>query len=187
MIFLPRSRHPEQSWQDTNTPSPVSSSRQSSAWLSPAPSTARSSSTRRSGTCWGPWREAPSLPPLTTSVWAGRGWWWPATPHTTWLSSPSTGRSWGMSCTQTTSRWEADWLCDACSVYYAVYVGVSGRGVRHHRRGQGHSGGEYRAASHHHTLHVDLQVWRTFNLALLYAFPACDSGIRSLALSHDQK
>ena len=31
------------------------------------------------------------------------------------------------------------------------------------------------------------QVWRTFNLALLYAFPACDSGIRSLALSHDQK
>ena len=32
-----------------------------------------------------------------------------------------------------------------------------------------------------------VEVWRTFNLALLYAFPACDSGIRSLALSHDQK
>jgi len=32
-----------------------------------------------------------------------------------------------------------------------------------------------------------VQVWRTFNLALLYAFPACDSSIRSLALSHDQK
>ena len=32
-----------------------------------------------------------------------------------------------------------------------------------------------------------MKVWRTFNLALLYAFPACDSGIRSLALSHDQK
>ena len=31
------------------------------------------------------------------------------------------------------------------------------------------------------------QVWRTFNLVLLYAFPSCDSGIRSLALSHDQK
>ncbi|XP_026472394.1 neurobeachin-like [Ctenocephalides felis] len=32
-----------------------------------------------------------------------------------------------------------------------------------------------------------VEVWRTFNLALLYAFPACDSSIRSLALSHDQK
>ena len=32
-----------------------------------------------------------------------------------------------------------------------------------------------------------LQVWRTFNLSLLYAFPTCDSSIRSLALSHDQK
>jgi len=32
-----------------------------------------------------------------------------------------------------------------------------------------------------------VEVWRTFNLALLYAFPSCDSGIRSLALSHDQK
>ena len=32
-----------------------------------------------------------------------------------------------------------------------------------------------------------VEVWRTFNLALLYAYPACDSGIRSLALTHDQK
>ncbi|GAB6031814.1 hypothetical protein CHUAL_010216 [Chamberlinius hualienensis] len=32
-----------------------------------------------------------------------------------------------------------------------------------------------------------VEVWRTFNLALLYAFPTCDSGVRSLALSHDQK
>merc|ERR1719458_1481803 len=32
-----------------------------------------------------------------------------------------------------------------------------------------------------------VEVWRTFNLALLYASPACDSSIRSLALSHDQK
>ncbi len=32
-----------------------------------------------------------------------------------------------------------------------------------------------------------VEVWRTFNLALLYAYPACDSGVRSLALSHDQK
>ncbi|XP_073999314.1 A kinase anchor protein rugose isoform X3 [Rhodnius prolixus] len=32
-----------------------------------------------------------------------------------------------------------------------------------------------------------VEVWRTFNLALLYAFPACDSTIRSLALTHDQK
>ncbi|XP_044255553.1 neurobeachin isoform X11 [Tribolium madens] len=32
-----------------------------------------------------------------------------------------------------------------------------------------------------------VEVWRTFNLALLYAFPACDSSVRSLALSHDQK
>lgn len=32
-----------------------------------------------------------------------------------------------------------------------------------------------------------VEVWRTFNLALLYAFSACDSGVRSLALSHDQK
>ena len=39
----------------------------------------------------------------------------------------------------------------------------------------------------HYSNDVFAQVWRTFNLALLYAFPACDSGIRSLALSHDQK
>ena len=32
-----------------------------------------------------------------------------------------------------------------------------------------------------------VEVWRTFSLALLYAYPACDSGIRSLALTHDQK
>lgn len=32
-----------------------------------------------------------------------------------------------------------------------------------------------------------VEVWRTFNLAPLYAFPACSSGIRSLALTHDQK
>ncbi|XP_044012951.1 neurobeachin isoform X13 [Aphidius gifuensis] len=32
-----------------------------------------------------------------------------------------------------------------------------------------------------------VEVWRTFNLALLYAFPLCESSIRSLALSHDQK
>jgi len=32
-----------------------------------------------------------------------------------------------------------------------------------------------------------IEVWRTFNLALLYAYPACDAGVRSLALSHDQK
>lgn len=32
-----------------------------------------------------------------------------------------------------------------------------------------------------------VEVWRTFNLALLYAFPACDSSVRSIALSHDQK
>ncbi|XP_054709390.1 neurobeachin-like [Uloborus diversus] len=32
-----------------------------------------------------------------------------------------------------------------------------------------------------------VEVWRTFNLALLYAFTACDSGVRSLALTHDQK
>ncbi|CAD1473440.1 unnamed protein product, partial [Heterotrigona itama] len=31
-----------------------------------------------------------------------------------------------------------------------------------------------------------VEVWRTFNLALLYAFPACESSVRSLALSHDQ-
>ncbi|XP_055712584.1 neurobeachin isoform X7 [Phlebotomus papatasi] len=32
-----------------------------------------------------------------------------------------------------------------------------------------------------------VEVWRTFNLAPLYAFPTCNSGIRSLALTHDQK
>ncbi|XP_064086341.1 neurobeachin-like isoform X2 [Macrobrachium nipponense] len=32
-----------------------------------------------------------------------------------------------------------------------------------------------------------VEVWRTFSLALLYAFPTCDSAIRSLALSHDQR
>lgn len=32
-----------------------------------------------------------------------------------------------------------------------------------------------------------VEVWRTFNLAPLYAFPVCSSGIRSLALTHDQK
>uniref|UniRef100_A0A8D8UFC3 Neurobeachin n=1 Tax=Cacopsylla melanoneura TaxID=428564 RepID=A0A8D8UFC3_9HEMI len=32
-----------------------------------------------------------------------------------------------------------------------------------------------------------VEVWRTFNLALLYAFPSCDSSVRSMALSHDQK
>ena len=32
-----------------------------------------------------------------------------------------------------------------------------------------------------------VEVWMTFNLALLYAYPTCDSSIRSLALSHDQK
>lgn len=32
-----------------------------------------------------------------------------------------------------------------------------------------------------------VEVWRTFNLAPLYAFPVCNSGIRSLSLTHDQK
>jgi neurobeachin len=32
-----------------------------------------------------------------------------------------------------------------------------------------------------------IQVWRTFNLAPLYAFPICNSSIRSLSLTHDQK
>lgn len=32
-----------------------------------------------------------------------------------------------------------------------------------------------------------VEVWRTFNLAPLYAFPACNTSIRSLALTHDQK
>lgn len=32
-----------------------------------------------------------------------------------------------------------------------------------------------------------IEVWRTFNLALLYAFPSCDNSVRSLALTHDQK
>ncbi|CAG7818805.1 unnamed protein product [Allacma fusca] len=32
-----------------------------------------------------------------------------------------------------------------------------------------------------------VEVWRTFSLALLYAFPACDSAVRSLALSHDHR
>ncbi|XP_011499383.1 PREDICTED: neurobeachin-like [Ceratosolen solmsi marchali] len=32
-----------------------------------------------------------------------------------------------------------------------------------------------------------VEVWRTFNLALLYAFPTCESSVRSLALSHDQR
>lgn len=32
-----------------------------------------------------------------------------------------------------------------------------------------------------------VEVWRTFNLAPLYAFPVCSSGIRSLSLTHDQK
>lgn len=32
-----------------------------------------------------------------------------------------------------------------------------------------------------------VEVWRTFNLALLYAFPGCESSVRSLALSHDQR
>ena len=32
-----------------------------------------------------------------------------------------------------------------------------------------------------------VEVWRTFNLALLYAFPSCESSVRSLALSFDQR
>ncbi|CAG0882864.1 unnamed protein product [Darwinula stevensoni] len=32
-----------------------------------------------------------------------------------------------------------------------------------------------------------VEVWRTFTLAPLYAFPQCDSHIRTLALSHDQR
>ena len=32
-----------------------------------------------------------------------------------------------------------------------------------------------------------VEVWRTFNLAPLYAFPVCNSGIRSLSLTHDQQ
>ncbi|CAM1319766.1 LRBA (predicted) [Pycnogonum litorale] len=32
-----------------------------------------------------------------------------------------------------------------------------------------------------------VEVWRTFNLTLLYAYPVCESKICSLALSHDQK
>lgn len=32
-----------------------------------------------------------------------------------------------------------------------------------------------------------VEVWRAFNLALLYAFPACDTAIRSIALTPDQK
>ena len=32
-----------------------------------------------------------------------------------------------------------------------------------------------------------VEVWRTFSLALLYAFPTCDAPVRSLALSHDQR
>ncbi|XP_065556860.1 neurobeachin-like isoform X3 [Artemia franciscana] len=32
-----------------------------------------------------------------------------------------------------------------------------------------------------------VEVWRVFSLALLYAYPACEAPIKSLALSHDQK
>ncbi|XP_037087488.1 LOW QUALITY PROTEIN: neurobeachin-like, partial [Pollicipes pollicipes] len=32
-----------------------------------------------------------------------------------------------------------------------------------------------------------VEVWRTFSLSPLYAYPACDSSVRSLVLSHDQK
>ncbi|XP_028967428.1 neurobeachin [Galendromus occidentalis] len=32
-----------------------------------------------------------------------------------------------------------------------------------------------------------VEVWRTYNLALLYAFPACEGAVRSVALSHDQR
>lgn len=32
-----------------------------------------------------------------------------------------------------------------------------------------------------------VEVWRLFTLALLYAYPAFDSPVRSLALSHDNK
>ena len=32
-----------------------------------------------------------------------------------------------------------------------------------------------------------VEVWRTHDLTVLYTYPACDSSIRSLALSQDQK
>jgi len=32
-----------------------------------------------------------------------------------------------------------------------------------------------------------IEVWRTFHLSQLYSFPSCESSVRSLALSHDQK
>ncbi len=32
-----------------------------------------------------------------------------------------------------------------------------------------------------------VEVWRTFSLAPLYAFPTCDAPIRAMALTHDQK
>lgn len=32
-----------------------------------------------------------------------------------------------------------------------------------------------------------VEVWRSYDLTVLYSFPTCDSSVRSLALSHDQK
>ncbi|XP_020714689.1 neurobeachin isoform X9 [Ceratitis capitata] len=44
--------------------------------------------------------------------------------------------------------------------------------------------GEYLMTAGDHGI---VEVWRTFNLAPLYAFPACNAAIRSLSLTHDQK
>ena len=32
-----------------------------------------------------------------------------------------------------------------------------------------------------------VEVWRTHDLNVLYTYPTCDSSVRSLALSHDQR
>jgi WD40 repeat protein len=32
-----------------------------------------------------------------------------------------------------------------------------------------------------------VEVWRTHDLSVVYTFPACDSSVRSLALSFDQR
>lgn len=32
-----------------------------------------------------------------------------------------------------------------------------------------------------------VEVWSTWDFKHLYSFPQCDAGIRSIALSHDQK
>ena len=35
--------------------------------------------------------------------------------------------------------------------------------------------------------HGIVEVWRTHDLNVLYTYPTCDSSVRSLALSHDQR